>query len=283
MNKNPVYNNNKAIFMDKNRVIKIPVHSKVKIFLLFLILLTLVSAIVAFSFIQILISNTIDVPDFVFYPIFLVMIVLGSIIGLPKIFDKNGYLSTIKIAANDITLIYRANGKISNIITIPTENIKSFFVKLEITENHITAHRGNWIRLDYEMKILIKTTVAPIKITINNYFCNAKSLMLNLTKYSYYIPKFSYKVEGYYPDEEDKTHIIDSVKKEFDYCATYGKKMPLYKILFNLWSPQTLVSKILIIILIFLFLYIMFQVLMGLFPDTFYPIYLKIKMITGKF
>ena len=278
MNKNPVYNNNKAIFMDKNRVIKIPVHSKIKIFVFFIILLISSSALAA-DLIKVILNNF-DIPDFVFYLIFIAMIGLGLFVAIPKIFDKKGYLLTIKIAANDITLIYRANGKISNIITIPTEDIKSFFVKLEITENHISTPIVNWIRLDYEMKIFIKTTCAPIPITINNYFFNAKSLMLNLTKYSYYIPKFSYKVEGYYPDEEDKTHIIDAIKKEFDYCARYGKKMPLYRNLFNFWSKLTLFDKILTIIVIF---YILFLVLMGLFPDTFYPIYLKIKMITGKF
>jgi len=266
MYNNNAYNIKNVIFMNKNRVIKIPVHSKIKIFIFFITLLVSASAIFTKLFTLIILDNiNLPLPNFVFYCfIFLAMIGFGLIFAIPKIFNKKEYLSSIEIMPNDITLSYKVKDKISNIITIPTEDIKSFFAELKIKEHPFRKGYGMGYKLYYELKILI-TTGTPILITINNSL--AKSLMLNLTRYSSYIPNFSYQINGFYLGEEMETPVIASIKREIKYCAMHGKKMPLYKSLFNLWSAQNTVTKFVIILIILLFLYVILTIL---FPDFYH-------------
>jgi len=277
-NNNNAYNIKNVIFMNKNRVIKIPVHSMKKAFFSYFAVLLSILLMLGIPYIYITLINMRYQLVIIFSIIFFASIVIFCVIFFLFYSKKNGYVSDIQITVSDISITYRTKGKISNIITVPTEDIKSFFADFEIWEN-IFYHRGHRSSaLQYNLNLLIETPAEPIPIPIDKNFCNPKSLMIKLLKYSHYIPNFSYKLSGEYVKEHP------SIKEKYKrYLMGGHQKLPLYISLYKFWSELSSGTKITFILLVVIFLIVLLMIIFILFPEFYYIFLSKIDMIQRSF
>ena len=257
MDKNYIYNKKNVIFMNKNSVIKIPVHSMKKAFFSYFAVLLSILVFLGIPYIYVTLPNIHYQGVIIYSIIFFASVVIFLLSFFLLYFKKNGYVSDIQITVSDITVTYRNKGKISNIITVPTEDITSFFADFEIWENTIKGHSA----LHYNLNLLISTSGSSIPITIDKNFCNPKSLMIKLLKYSHYIPNFSYKLSGEYVEEHPR------IKEKYNRYLMYEPEMPLYKSLYKFWSVQSSGTKITFILIIFVLLSVLLMIIFIMFPE----------------
>ena len=137
-----------------------------------------------------------------------------------EVMKKGQYVSDLIVTDSYIQLIYKERGKITEIKTLETIDIKSFKVDVHINVVHLgrrtSAEVTNYVTIKMKSGETVSFDATPSAMEFS--LC-AYKFILELIKVSQNIPKFSYKI---YTEEE-------SFKEDIQYFAQHGKRMPLSK------------------------------------------------------
>ena len=165
------------------------------------------------------------------------------IVFLPFLFrevmKKGQYVSDLIVTDSYLQLIYKEKGKITEVKTIESFDIKSFKVDVHIRVVQLGRRRSaevtNYVTIKLKSGDTISFEASPSALEFS--MC-AYKFILELIKVSNNIPNFSYKVKS-----ED-----ESFKEDIQYFAQHGKRIPLHRVKGG---------KFLIIVYILLFAFIL--------------------------
>ncbi|MBR1908742.1 hypothetical protein IJ818_07380 [bacterium] len=151
-------------------------------------------------------------------------LISALIIFLPFLFrevmKKGQYVSDLIVADSFIQLVYKEKGKITEIETINTSDIKSFNVNVHISVIYAGRRKSADVTnfVDIRLKSGEVISFEAVPSALNFSFC-AYNFILDLIKVSENIPNFTYKINT---DEQ-------AFKYDIQYFAQHGKRMPLHK------------------------------------------------------
>jgi len=158
-----------------------------------------------------------------------------------EVMKKGQYVSDLVITDSYLQLIYKEKGKITEVRTLESFDIKSFKVDVHINTVQLGRRRSievtNYVTIKLKSGETISFEATPSALEFS--MC-AYKFILELIKVSNNIPNFKYKINT---DEE-------SFKEDIEYFAQHGKRMPLYK---------RKGGKYLILVYGFLFLWVIFM------------------------
>lgn len=137
-----------------------------------------------------------------------------------EVMKKGQYVSDLVVTDSFIQLIYKERGKITEIRTIESCDIKSIKVDVHINVVQLGRRRSaqvtNYVTIKLKSGDTISFEASPSALEFS--FC-AYKFILELLKVSHYLPNFKYKVHT-----EEK-----SFEEDIRYFAQHGKRMPLTK------------------------------------------------------
>lgn len=165
----------------------------------------------------------------------------GLIVLFVLLKNKREYLSRIEITNNEVTLIYKKRGITGAKYIIPKTDIRKFKVELKID---VIKDLDVMTIKKYAIYVSIETTKKLFRFSLQNWPNNAKSLLINLIKYSGYIPNFRYILSG------SLNILHPEIKDEYEYVAIHGKQMPLIQRMSYIWKRYTVRQKIMVSLII---------------------------------
>lgn len=233
--------------MNRYKFIKIRGHSLIRqivsmTFVFFLIMLPvfiLLSYEISYTYTN---KYNINSP-FLFALLLILMFVpfVGLIVFFVLLKNNREYVSRIEITDNEVTLIYKKRGITGAKYIIPKTDIRKFKVELKID---VIKDLEVMTIKKYTMYVAIETTKKLFRFSFQNWPSNAKALLINLIKYSGYIPKFRYIISGSF------NLLHPEIKDEFEYVSIHGKKMPLIQRMSYVWKRYTTRQKIMVSLLV---------------------------------
>lgn len=137
-----------------------------------------------------------------------------------EVMKKGQYVSDLIVTDSYLQLIYKEKGKITEVKTIESFDIKSFKVDVHIHVVQLGRRRSaevtNYVTIKLKSGETISFEASPSALEFS--MC-AYKFILELIKVSNNIPNFKYQI---YTDEQ-------SFKEDIEYFAQHGKRMPLHK------------------------------------------------------
>ncbi len=137
-----------------------------------------------------------------------------------EVMKKGQYVSDLIVTDSYLQLLYKEKGKITEIKTIESFDIKSFKVDVHINVVQLCRRRSanvtNYVTIKLKSGDTISFEASPSALEFS--MC-AYKFILELLKVSHYLPNFKYKVHT-----EEK-----SFEEDIKYFAQHGKRIPLSK------------------------------------------------------